>query len=260
MVFLAAIVIAASEKEEPVFSDIKLELSFEKAPRFRTAVNETGNNKFLDSEEYLVVKATYIPGVRKKPIGTTKTPQVWLRNNKKIMLGKLEAKRWLDNVRMDVLVAYPDQLSRKGKRQTTYGLFEGKTNFWSIPIDGKKHTATMFVPPHLLARYINQPVENQRQQRMHYRYSPKDFFVEVIFRTANGEILGARYYNNPYSASMPSDQVQLECEKFFRKIEDSATRDKSIVRNAVLPRNRSPWAFINPECYDLITPGSGTAQ
>ena len=241
-VFLAAMIHAAAGS---VFGDIKLKLSFEKAPRYRTANTETvAGARLLDFEEYLVVEATYIPGVIEQKAA----------NSKSKAIPKADPKTWLDNVVMDVLVAYPEQIG-KNQMNTTYGLFEGKTYFWSIRLDGKRHTATMFVPPHLLARYINQPSEVKKNQKVNYRYSPRDFFVEVTFRTKDGKKLGQKHYG-----SIPKCKTPEDYERFFRKIENLTTKDKSIVKDAVLPRNCSPWAFVSPENYDMIIPTPRAVQ
>lgn len=40
-------------------------------------------------------------------------------------------------------------------------VFTGKTEFMTIPVDGRRHVALMMIPPHLLDRYL--PGERQQQ-------------------------------------------------------------------------------------------------
>ena len=154
---------------------------------------------------------------------------------------------------MNVLVAYPE-ITGRTRKETIYGLFAGTTKFWSIPLDGKKHTATMFIPPHLLARYTNIRVKSPRKNdpkasRPAYRLSPKDFFAEVIFTTPSGGELGRGYCN--------VDGARTTDEKtgYFRRLENQVGKRK--IDGAVFSRSQSPWAMINPERYDLIVPPNG---
>ena len=140
ILFLTAAILSA---EVPNFGDIKVKLSFEHAPTYRTRTGGVINGGGLfDNEQYLAVEVIFNPGV----IFKTDTN----RKGKVISSPQAKANAWLDDVRMDVLIAYPE-IPGRTRKETYYGLFSGSTVFWSIPLDGKKHVATMFVPPHLLA-------------------------------------------------------------------------------------------------------------
>ena len=231
--------------ETPSFGEVEVKLSFEHAPTYRTRTGGVLNGGGLfDNEQYLVIEAVFSPGVVKEPAARSRSGKI----KRSTPIAKSRA--WLDNVKMNVLVAYPEVTGRI-RKETIYGVFSGSTLFWSIPLDGKKHTATMFVPPHLLARYTNirsrSPRKNDgRSPRPAYRLSPRDFFVEVIFTSANGQELGRGY------SSVDGARSETEKDSYFRRLETQVGSRK--VEGAVFSRNRSPCALINPERYDLIAP------
>ena len=234
---------------EPSFGDIKVKLSFEHAPTYRTRTGGVINGSSLfDNEQYLAVEAIYNPGVV--------TENVVNRKGKQISSPQAASNAWLDGVEMKVLVAYPEVTGRT-RKETVYGLFSGKTTFWSIRLDGKKHTATMFVPPQLLARYTNIRARSPRKSdgkipRSSYRLSTRDFFVEVIFTTRDGKELGRGYCH------VDAARTVNEKDAVFRHLESRL--GSRIVEGAVLSRDLSPWALINPERYDFISPPGGTKK
>lgn len=242
LTLLAVAAAAVLSANTPSFGDIKVKLSFEHAPTYRTRTGGVINGGGLfDNEQYLVVEAIYSPGVIKANANS---------KSKHTPAPQAQHGAWLDGVIMNVLVAYPE-ITGRTRKETIYGLFAGTTHFWSIPLDGKKHTATMFVPPHLLARYTNISVRSPRKndgksQRPTYRLSPRDFFVEVIFTTPTGEELGRGYCN------VDGARTTGEKANYFRRLEIQVGKRK--IDGAVFPRNRSPWSMINPERFDLIAP------
>lgn len=240
LMFLTAALLTA---ETPSFGDIKVKLSFEHAPTYRTRTGGVINGGGLfDNEQYLVIEVVFNPGVI--------TNTAVNRRGKPVSSPQAKNNAWLDDVRMDVLIAYPE-MAGKTRKETIYGLFAGSTVFWSIPLDGKKHVATMFVPPHLLARYTNIRVRSPRKDdgkspRASYRLSPKDFFAEAIFTVPRGGELGRGYCH------VDGARTVNERDSYFRRLENRVGSRK--VSGAVFPRSRSPWALVNPERFDLIVP------
>ena len=245
LAFAAAALVAA---DTPSFGDVKVKLSFEHAPTYRTRTGGVINGGGLfDNEQYLAVEAEFSPGIVKK-----------LAKSRNRSSSAVQAKNgeWLDGVKMIVLVAYPE-IAGRTRKETIYGLFAGTTTFWSIPLDGKKHYATMFVPPHLLARYTNirakSPKKNDgKQTKSNYRLSARDFFAEVVFTTPSGLELGRGYCNVDGARSIN------EKDAYFRRLENQVGKRK--INDAVFPRNRSPWSLINPERFDLIAPSGAYMQ
>ena len=236
----------------PSFGDVKLKLYFESAPVYRTIKGGVivGGGGILDNEQYLVVEAKFRPGAADKAAIEK------ARKNKISPATKAWHGMWVDNVTMSVLVAYPEVIG-KNRKETIYGLFSGATTFWSVSLDGKEHTATMFVPPHLIARYAGFLRKAPRKadgssQKTAARISAKDFFAEVVFTTSKGLELGRAYCH------VDGMSTNADGDSYFRRVEKRV--GSRIIRGAILPRSRSPWAYINPERYDLIRSDGGFVQ
>ena len=246
---LAAAVLCA---DVPSFGDVKLKMYFEHAPTYRTVKGGVvSGGGILDNEQYLVIEAKFRPGAadeasveKARKNGTAPATKAW-------------SGMWVDNVRMNALVAYPEIIG-KTRKETAYGLFAGTTTFWSVSLDGKEHTATMFVPPHLIARYAGFSRRSPRKSdgrtvaRNAYKLSTKDFFAEVVFTTSRGLELGRAYCH------VDGMRTNADGDLYFRRVEKRV--GSRIIRGAIIPRSRSPWAFINPERYDLIRSDGGFVQ
>lgn len=249
MLFATAVAVYA---DVPSFGDVKLKLYFEDAPVYRTAKGGViVGGGILDNEQYLVIEAKFRPGA------ADEASIEKARKNKISPATKAWHGMWVDNVRMNALVAYPEVIG-KNRKETIYGLFSGATTFWSISLDGKEHTATMFIPPHLIARYtgfsrrLPRKAETKSAQKAANRLSPKDFFAEVVFTTSKGLELGRAYC---HVDGMRSD---ADGDLYFRRVEKRV--GSRVVRGAIIPRSRSPWANINPQRYDLIRSDGGFVQ
>lgn len=250
MLLATAVAVCA---DVPSFGDVKLKLYFESAPTYRTVKGGViSGGGILDNDQYLVVEAKFRPGAA-DDAAIEKA-----RKNKTAPATRAWHGMWVDNVKMNVLVAYPEVIG-KSRKETVYGLFSGATTFWSISLDGKEHTATMFVPPHLIARYAGFQRKAPRKadsrsgsQKTAARISAKDFFAEVVFTTPKGLELGRAYC---YVDGMRSND---DGNLYFRRVEKRV--GSRVIRGAILPRSRSPWAYINPERYDLIRSDGGFVQ
>ena len=249
-VLIASAVVCA---DVPSFGEVKLKLYFENAPVFRN--NKSGalsGGGILDNEQYLVVEAKFRPGA------ADEASIEKARKNKISPATKAWHGMWVDNVRMNVLVAYPEVIG-KSRKETLYGLFSGATTFWSVSLDGKEHIATMFIPPHLIARYagfsrrIAKKSDNRgTQQKAASRLSANDFFAEVVFTTSKGLELGRAYCH------VDGMRTNADGDLYFRRVEKRV--GSRMIRGAILSRSRSPWALINPERFDLIRTDGGFVQ
>ena len=246
---LAAAVLCA---DVPSFGDVKLKMYFEHAPAYRTVKGGVvSGGGILDNEQYLVIEAKFRPGA------ADEASVEKARKNRTAPATKAWSGMWVDNVRMNALVAYPEIIG-KNRKETVYGLFAGTTTFWSVSLDGKEHTATMFVPPHLIARYAGFSRRSPRKPdgrtaaRSSYKLSTKDFFAEVVFTTSRGLELGRAYCH------VDGMRTNADGDLYFRRVEKRV--GSRIIRGAIIPRSRSPWAFINPERYDLIRSDGGFVQ
>lgn len=212
MMLAAAFVFAAPKNV--IFSDVKIQLKIHAAPQveFRSKTSFPGNSVSAN-REWVMIAVSFTPGVGNK--------------------GRAKAMRggWVDDVMLDVAVEVP--MDGVGGRRKTTGLFTGSCKFWTIPLDGKPHTALMFIAPQLLDRYL--PFRGSGDGK----YTEKLFHVQAVFRTADGAELGSGYFNLDGSAKVQA--------LYFASL-----ANESVVKDAVFPREKTPWALVNPENYDLV--------
>lgn len=133
---------------------------------------------------------------------------------------------WLDNVTFKYEILLPG--AEKG--EVTH--LSGKTTFWSIPLDGKEHHDVAFVHPRFLQRYSPE-----------IKTTPS-FAKEINIRLTielNGAIIGGSFH--------PTRKAK-EAAEMFQK----AARDPRITRveNSIFGRDKTPWAFLNCDYYELI--------
>ena len=132
-VLLAVSVPAAlsAASDRTAFAKIKVEFHLEQPPVPNVSRAPNSNPWVTLGQKWLVVKVLYSPQTPRDggPVRST----------------------FLDGVRMRVTSTFPiGGDSRSGE----LGLFKGEETFWTVCCDGRQHTAMMFVPPHLLQRYV----------------------------------------------------------------------------------------------------------
>lgn len=125
-----------------------------------------------------------------------------------------------------VLLNTPLKIEQKDVRC----LFSGRTEFYSLCRDGKKHLAVMFVPAKLIDRCNIGGDGGVRQA------SKKDFVAEAVISKA-GKVLARGYCNT--SGKKAFENMVLEVPESLRIV------------GGVFPRSRTPWAWIDFERFDL---------
>lgn len=191
-------------QSEALFKNGSIKLEYSPTPQFylfnKSAVNKAG------SSGWLLITVSYT------------TP------------GSKEGKDlWLDDISMETELVIPAAY----KSQNVVALLKGKTVFWSIPLDGKRHQAMGCVPPQVIARFARKGNKIETAQMM----------VRVTFYTPGRKIL-ARIYSS--SSSRVRD--------YFEKIGGAVSSGVLTVEDIVMPRNKTPWGVINFELFDLIKP------
>ena len=115
-------------------------------------------------------------------------------------------------------------------------------------MDGRRHVAQMFIPPQLVERYAAVTSNGRKEIAL----APGDFKVMVEFTTADGKPLGRTCSqavmgkgNNPYA--------------FFANLLNAPST--VLIKGAVIPKNKSPWAWHMPATFDYIkdSPSGGSA-
>ncbi|MFA6715473.1 MAG: hypothetical protein WCS27_08855 [Victivallaceae bacterium] len=188
-----------------LFKNGSIKLKYSPSPQFylfnKSAVNKAG------SAGWLLVEVSYTPPSNKSG-------------------GK---NSWFDDITMETELVIP--ASYKSKNVTA--LLKGKTVFWSIPMDGKKHQALGCVPPQVIARFARKGIKIETSKMM----------ARVTFYDKNRRIL-ARIHSS--SSSRVRD--------YFNKIGGAVSSGVLTVEDIVLPRTKTPWGVINYELFDLIKP------
>ena len=214
------------------FGAIRVQLSLEAAP----AVSRTGGTigaygsggvSFIN-RRWLVVHVSFVPGVvpmRKMNSNTGNQKGIQGLNG-----------RWIDDVNMRVRVAFPSSNAKRSN--VVYSILEGQTTFWTLRLDGRRHSAVMFIPPQLLDRYASTTSDGRREMAL----TLADYRVLVEFSDSRGNFLGR--------ATERSGNRNLENISFFESLVNSP--GTMVVKGAVLPRNKSPWAWHMPSTFDYI--------
>ncbi len=151
---------------------------------------------------------------------------------------KIEKNRraWIDDVNLTLTVVFTAQ---SGGRKVPC-VMNGVTRFVTIPIDSRRHTATMMIPPQLLDRYL-------AATGVGSSVNSSTFIAEATFTDRNGTVIGRGFYG-----LRGGNEQQLAAE-FARY---AAASNALKVEGGILPRSNTPWRMIRPDDYDLIKPDS----
>lgn len=151
---------------------------------------------------------------------------------------------WLDDVNLRVRVIF-GSLNAAGR--TVNVLMDGDTSFWTVKLDGLKHTAVMFIPAYLIDRYYVQLARSNVNRKSvsaavaSRKIKDSDLIVEAVF-SAGGEELARAYSNIGVS------NISRAKNKFERMA--GLVPGDLLLKGAVLPKGKSPWAFYNINHFD----------
>ena len=139
---------------------------------------------------------------------------------------------WRDDITMETEVVVPGIYQSKN----VIVLLKGKTVFWSIPMDGKKHRAMGCIPPQVVARFA----------RKGNKIELSKIIARVTFYTAGRKIIMRAY-------SSSGNRIK---NYFSSKVDGAISSGVLTVEDIVMPRNKTPWGVINYELFDVIKPDS----
>jgi hypothetical protein len=139
---------------------------------------------------------------------------------------------WLDDVSFEYEILLPTD-----DKGANYVLLTGKVDYWSIPMDGKKHQADAYIHPRFIQRYA--PDLKMRSSSL------KNLYAKVTI-TANRAIVGGAFY-------APRGKSNADADAMFRRAATMTTLTRVI--DSVYGRDKTPWLFVNPDLYQLIKPG-----
>ena len=214
------------------FGSIKAVLSLETAPNVlrsggSSPVYSSGGAVFVN-KRWLAVHVSFVPGVvARKSLAKN-------QGNAKNVQGMTG--RWIDDVKMRVRIAFPTDNIRKSN--AVYAIFEGETIFWTLRLDGKRHSALMFVPPQMLDRYATKVSKNRKETPLML----SEYKVLVEFSDSKGNFLGRA---TERSGGKNQNNIAL-----FESLVN--TPGTTIIKGAVLPKNKSPWAWHMSSTFDYI--------
>ncbi len=138
----------------------------------------------------------------------------------------------------DVILTLTVTFLAQTQGQELTGVMTGSTHFWTVPLDNRRHVATMMIPPQMLDRYLKASGSGST-------VNASTFVVRAVFSDRAGNLLGRGYYG------MRGSQQAMERE-FAQLIGGKSVE----LPNAVLSRDNTPWAPLRADNYDLIKPAS----
>ena len=140
---------------------------------------------------------------------------------------------WLDDVSIEAEILFPgDYQGNNVMAQVT-----GKTAYWAIELNGKTHQEIMAVPPEIFRRYTRSS-----------SISKTPIVGRVIFYSKSRSILGGTYF-----VLNQKNMSNRDIAGFFAKY-NSPVSNSLKVENMIMSRDKSPWANIQYDFYDLIKP------
>lgn len=141
---------------------------------------------------------------------------------------------WVDDVTLTLRAVF-DGISQ-GRKVTC--VFSGKTEFMTIPIDGRRHVALMMIPPQLLDRYLPPGGSGST-------ISGNTISAEAVFTDSDGKIAGIGFCN------VKGSSLAQQRQAFAKMLQGKS----NIVRDGViLSKDESPWRWIDFSDYDYIKP------
>lgn len=143
---------------------------------------------------------------------------------------------WADDVTMAMTVVCSGEVNGK----SVPCAFEGETRFWSIPLDGKKHSALMVIPPQILDRYLPSKGPGKK-------VTTSNVAVRVRFLGKSGKYLGGGCF---YISNAASDMKEAAFDEMLK------SQNLLRVPGAVFSRINTPWAWGKYDQLDLIKPDS----
>ena len=200
-----------------VFTRIKVDAKLEKPPI--PSVNGSPHSlpRITADPQWLVLRVTFHPQIPRDDGPNRST--------------------YIDGVKMSIRALFP--LTRSSSDH--YGVFKGEQTLWTVCCDGKTHTAMMFVPPHLLHRYVY-VADSFSPVRIPTRGSMR---IEVVFTDGSGHELGRGYYG-------VSGNLSRQTEAFDRLL--SKVSPRYVVDGAFFVREATPWRCMAPDQFDLVKP------
>jgi hypothetical protein len=141
---------------------------------------------------------------------------------------------WEDDLSAELIVLLP---AKKGKGYGNVVMFTGKQVLYSVPGDKNTHYLLFLIPPVVLSKYTSFVKYDNRTL-------DTTVFAAVIFRRgSNNQVIATGY------APM-KNRTDSEVAKLFEQYYSSKFRVMK-VEDGILPKDKSPWQWIDTDHFDL---------
>ncbi len=198
-------------------NDVEVKLEPCESPRI-SADNVSGPPNSMGAPKWIEINVTYTMPSK----SDTRTRQM----------------EWLDEMNIEARVLFPAEYEGR----SVSALLTGKQVFWSVPCDGRKHRASLFIPPMITGRYGKPDAKANKNLT-------KELPVMVVFRTKNQTIIGGGFF-------APKGRKSTEISAAFAE----ADKTLGILRlpDVILPRELTPWAHLDFDAFDMPKMTSGS--
>jgi len=206
-------VFAQSSSIEISPNDIEVKLDASESPKISADnVSAPAGNSGIGAPKWIEINVVYTMPVRTD----SRTRQM----------------EWLDDMSIEAQVLL-NPAEYEGK--TVTALLTGKQVFWSIPCDGKKHKASLFVPPIVVGRYGKADIKTNKS-------FARDLAAMVVMKTKNQVVIGRGF-------QVPKTKKLADVVSAFQEVERSLGILK--LPDIILPREQTPWAHLDYDAFDM---------
>lgn len=150
---------------------------------------------------------------------------------------KTRQMRWIDDMNLIGRVLIPAEYQGKAVQ----ALLTGRQVFMSVPCDGRKHRASLFIPPVILSRYTPPDFKMNKT-------TAKELGAVVLFQTKNQSTLGG-------GIQVPRGSSKAAVVRAFADADGSLGVLK--LEDVIRPREQTPWAHLDFDAFDMPKPISG---
>ena len=197
-------------------SDVKMKVEMKPAPLYKII---NGLNVSSSYKHWMVINLSY-----KMPSRPTKV--------------KNKPYTFIDNPYIEWEIVTHLLINKK----KVLGRVTGRTNYWSIPVDGKKHKALAVVPPIIMDRYFLYKGSNVLSTLN------KSIFIKATLYTSDGKSLAT--WISDANGCKRGTPGRANIKGLFSKMANK--QDVVTIKGGIYPKNKSAWSFINIQEYDLI--------
>ena len=141
---------------------------------------------------------------------------------------------WEDGLSVELFVLLP---AKSGKGYGNVIMFSGKQVLYSVPGDKKTHYVLFHIPPVVLLKYTS-------FVKFDNKTLDSNMFAAVVFRRGSSNQVIATGY------AAVKNKSEAEIAKLFEQYHNSQYRIMK-VENGILPKDKSPWQWIDTDYFDL---------